>query len=159
MEDVMARVTLLNSKGEPVGSQTALLPLDILPPDQALPLSVAFVPDVPSDVVPQVQVLTAISLAPKDPRYLDAAFQNTLVRVDWSGLSAQVSGQVGLPADSRPASQIWVAAVAYDRWGSVIGVRRWSGGMQPGTLLPFSFTVSSIVGQIERVEFAVEARP
>jgi hypothetical protein len=56
---------------------------------------------------------------------------------------------------------VWVAAVTYDGAGRVTGVRRWESpaGINPGGSLPFTFSVSSMAGRIERVDFAVEARP
>lgn len=160
IEDVTAQVSLIDAAGRAITSQTALLPLNIVPPDQSLPLIVFFSPEVPSDSKPQVQILTAIRLPAGDPRYLPAAVQNTFVRVDWSGLSAQVTGQVTLPAESKPASVVWVAAVAYDGAGNVIGVRRWESNatLSAGGSLPFSLMISSVAGKIERVEFSVEAR-
>jgi LysM repeat protein len=161
VENVTGRLTLLDTTGKLLAGQTALLPLDILPSGQALPLSVYFPPDVPLDAKPQVQMLTAIRLLPGDRRYLSAAIGDTLVSVDWSGLNARVRGAVTLPADSRPAGEVWVAAVAYDAAGNVISVRRWesNAGLAAGGRLPFSFMISSIAGKIECVDFAVEARP
>ncbi len=161
MENVTVQMTLLDDRGKLAGSQTALLPLDILPPGQSLPLSTFFAPSVSADVEPEVQVLTAIELVPGDERYLQARIQNTQVQVDASGLSARASGFVILPADSKPASQVWVAATVYNMAGEVAGVRRWEAdsGMQPGGTLPFSLGLASIAGEIERVDFAVEARP
>jgi len=160
VEDVTAQVTLLDAEGQAKGTQMAMLPLNILPAHQALPLS-AFFSAVPAGLHAQVQVLTAVRLTANDPRYLRAQVQNTQVRVDWSGLTAQASGQITLPADSRPAASIWVAATAYDRDGRVVGVRRWESkaGLQPGGTLPFSMLVSTVGGEIERVDFAVEATP
>jgi LysM repeat protein len=160
-ENVTAQITVLDDKGKQAGSQTALLPLDILPAGQSLPLSVYFAPPMPSKVRVQVQPVSAIELLPSDQRYLNAKVQNTQVLVDASGLSAQASGLVLLSADSKPASRVWVAAVAYDGAGNVVGVRRWeaSEGIQPGGSLPFSFAIAGIAGGIERVDFAVEARP
>ncbi len=161
MENVTAQVSIVDSRGKSIASQTALLPLNILPPGQSLPLSVFFAPDVPSDVEPRVQVLTAIRLLPGDARYLPATIQNTLVQVDWSGFSAQVSGQILLPANSKVANVAWVAAVVYDAAGNISGVRRWQSTtpLAPGASLPFSFMVASVAGRIARVDFAVEARP
>lgn len=161
MENVSAQVTLLDSKDQTVASQTALLPLNILPPNTSLPLTIFFPPEIPSDVEPQVQVLTAIQLLPNDERYLPATVNNTLVQVNADGRSAHVSGVVLLPGDVKPATQVWVAGTAYDEAGRVVGVRRWesSAGLSPGGSLPFAFMVSSLGGGIERVEFAVEARP
>jgi LysM repeat protein len=161
MENVTGQVTLVDSGGATVGSQTALLMLNILPPGASLPLTVYFAPDVPADAKPQVQILTGIRLLPADGRYLPATIQNTLVQVDWSGFSAQVNGQVLLPSSSKPAKAVWVAATAYDEFGRVVGLRRWESttGLQPGGSLPFAFMISSLAGRIERVDFAVEARP
>ncbi len=160
MENITAQVSL-TSNGQTISSQTALLPLNILPPNSSMPLTVFFAPDVPTSAKPQAQILTGIRLLSGDERYLPATLQNTLVQVDWSGLSAQVSGQVILPANSKPAKLIWVAAVTYDESGRVTGVRRWESNAGPsaGGSLPFAFMVSSVAGKISRVDFAVEARP
>ena len=161
MENVSAQVTLVDSNNKTLASQTALLPLNILPPNISLPLSVFFPPDVPTDAKPQVQVLTAIRLLPNDARYLPATLNNTLVQVNAGGQSAQVSGSVLSQSQSTDASQVWVAATAYDAAGIVIGVRRWESdaALPAGGTLPFEFPLSSIGGSIARVEFAVEARP
>ena len=161
MENVSAQVTLVDANNAVLASQTALLPLNILPPNNSLPLTVFFPPEIPADVKPQVQVLTAIRLLPNDERYLPATINNTLVQVNADGRSARINGQVRLLANEKPASQVWVTGTAYDEVGRVVGVRRWesNAGLSPGGSLPFEFMVSSLGGEIERVEFAVEARP
>jgi hypothetical protein len=160
IENVSAQVTLVDAAGTLLASQPALLPLNILPPDSALPLSVYFPPIVPPGAKPRVQVLTAIRLLPGDPRYLPAAAGDVLVEVNWNGLSARLSGVVRLPSESKAAASVWVAATAYDELGQVVGVRRWEGGgLQPGESLPFNILVSTLAGRIDRVELAVEARP
>lgn len=162
IEDVTSQITLIDSNGKSIASQTATLPLDILPSNSSMPLTTYFAPDVPLNAKPQVQILTAIQIQPNDPRYLPATLQKTSVQVDASGLTAQVSGQVLLPSSSSSAAKsIWVAAVAYDESGGVVGVRRWesTSAVSAGGSLPFSFMVSSIAGNISRVEFAVEAKP
>ena len=161
MENVSAQVTLIDPNKVTLASQTALLPLNILSPNTSLPLAVFFPPDVPGDAKPQVQVLTAIRLLPRDERYLPATINNTLVQVNADGRSARVSGQVLLSSQAKMASQVWVAGTAYDDAGRVVGVRRWESnvGIAAGGTLPFEFMVSSIGGKIARVDFAVEARP
>lgn len=161
MENVSAQVTLVDSNNAIIASQTALLPLNILPPNTSLPLTVFFPPEIPFDARPQVQILTGIRLLPDDDRYLPATISSTLVQVDAQGRSASVSGQVRMPADASAASQVWVAATAYDEAGRVTGVRRWEwdDGLAAGGSLPFEFLLSSIGGEISHVEFAVEARP
>lgn len=160
MENVSAQVTLVDANESFIATQTALLPLNILPPNASLPMAVYFPPEIPREVKPQVQVLTAIRLSADDSRYLPATVNNTLVQVNADGRFAQVSGEVRLPAESTAATQVWVAAVGYDEEGRVVGVRRWEGGgIQPGESLSFEMTVASLGGVLTRVEFAVEARP
>lgn len=160
MENVSAQVTLVDASENFLATQTALLPLNILPPNASLPMAVYFPPEIPRDAKPQVQVLTAIRLSANDTRYLPATVNDTLVQVNADGRFAQVSGEVRLPAESIAATQVWVAAVAYGESGRVVGVRRWEGGgIQPGGSLSFEMTVASLGGVLTRVEFAVEARP
>jgi len=160
MENVSAQVTLVDANGIFIASQVALLPLNILPPNMSLPLTVYFPPEVPVDAKPQVQILTAIRLLPNDPRYLPATINNTLVQINADGHFATIIGDVNLPAESIAATQVWVAAVAYDEDDRVVGVRRWEGGgIQPGGSLSFEMTVASLGGRMKRVEFAVECRP
>ncbi len=76
------------------------------------------------------------------------------------GAARRSDGQVGLPAESKAAGTLWVAATAYDEAGRVVGWRRWEGGgLQPGGSLPFAMQISSLAGQVDRVDLAVEARP
>jgi len=162
MENLSAQVTLVDSNDVVLASQTALLPLNILPPNTSLPLAVYFPPEIPLDAKPQVQVLTAIRLLPNDARYIPAAVNNTLVQINADGHSAQVSGLIlSPPGQTSVANQVWVAATAYDDAGRVVGVRRWesNAGLNTGESLPFELMISSIGGKIARVEFAVEARP
>ena len=161
MENVSAQVTLVDRNNIVLASQTALLPLNILPPNTSLPLAVFFPPEIPINAKPQVQVLTAIRLLPNDERYLPATISNTLVEVNADGHSARVSGVVLSHDQVTDATQVWVAATAYDDGGRVVGVRRLESNtaLPAGGSLPFEFMVSSIGGRIARVEFAVEVRP
>lgn len=160
LENVSAQVTLFDANGNQLASQPALLILNILQPNTSLPMTVFFDAPIPANATPQVQVLTAIQLQANDARYLPASAQNVLMQVDWNGYSAQVSGGIFLPAESKAAASVWVAATAYDELGQVVGVRRWEGGeIPPGTSLPFAMTVSSLGGEIDHVEVIVEARP
>jgi LysM repeat protein len=161
IENLSAQVTLLDSNHQTLASAPALSPLDILPVGTSLPLMVYFPPVIPADARPQAQLLTGIPLEPNDARYLPATLHNTLAEIGSSGRNATVSGMVHLPEVSVPAGLVWVAAVAYNDAGRVVGVRRWesTAGVPPGGSLPFSFEVYSLAGEIERVEFVVEARP
>ena len=157
LENVSAQITLLDENNNVLASQTAFMPLDIIPPNTSLPVYVFF-PNTPASANIQVQVLSAIQS--NASRYLPATLNNIITQIDWNGLTAQLSGQIILPAESTAATQVWVAAVAYDKDGRVVGVKRWEGGaIQPGGSIAFSFLVSSLGSAIDTVEFVVEARP
>lgn len=156
-ENVSAQITLLDSNDAVVASQTAYTPLDIIPSNASMPVYVFF-PDISTEVHPRVQVLSALPASTAS--HPAGIINNSLAQIDWDGRTAQLSGQVYLPSESQAATQVWVAAVAYDRYGNVVGLRRWEGdGIQPGTSIPFNFVVSSLGGGIDSVEFFVEIRP
>jgi LysM repeat protein len=158
LENVKVQVTLLDAEGRLVASQEALPPLTGLPAGKTLP-AVAFFPDVQIVGAIQAQLLTAIQT--DSARYLPVELKNLLVAIAWGGLSAQVEGQARLAAESKPASTIWLAGVAYDAEEKIVAVRRWqwSGALAPGESLPFRFMVYSAGAPIARVEVLVEARP
>jgi LysM repeat protein len=156
LDNVSAQITLLDESNNTFASQTAFTPLDIIPPNTSLPVYVFF-PNAPVSANIQVQVLSAIQSSAS--RYLPATLHNTIARIDWNGLTAHLSGQISLPVESKAATQVWVAAVAYDKDGRVVGVKRWEGGaVEPGESITFSFLVSSLGPAIDAVDFAVEAR-
>lgn len=159
VENISAQITLMDQSGAAIASQPASPPLDILPPGSSLPVY-AFFANTPPNAIPRVQLLSALQLSSSSKRYLPAILDNTLAQMDWEGRTARLSGQVYLPPDSQAAARVWVAAVAYDENGYVIGVKRWEGGaIQPGGSIPFEFTMASIGAAIDLVEFVLEARP
>ena len=160
LENLSARISLLSADGGLVAAQDALPPLNVIPPRSSLPLTVFFPSPAPVDASPRAQILSSTILASNDARYLNASLVNPLTVIASDGRSARVNGQVSLPADSVPAKTVWVAAVAYDAAGRVVGFRRWEGsGLQPGTSIQFDLTVASLGSRVTRVEVFVEARP
>ncbi|MBI5351105.1 MAG: LysM peptidoglycan-binding domain-containing protein [Chloroflexi bacterium] len=158
LENVSAKITLLDKSSKAIASQTAFLPLDFIPPNSSMPVYVFFPDQVPANV--QIQILTANQLSLNNQYYLPAVIQNSIAQINASGRTAQVSGLITMPAESKAATQVWVAAVAYDKDGVVVGLRRWEGGaLQPAGNLSFSFSVSSLASAIDSVEFFIEARP
>ena len=156
LENISAQITLFDENKNLLASETAFPPLDIIPPGRSLPVYVFF-PNTPADVEAQVQLLSAYPS--NNPRYLPAQLNNTIAQIDWNGRTAQLSGQILLPADSPAASEVLVAAVAYDKEGRVVGVRRWDGGaIPPGGSISFSFSVSSLGSAIDTVDFILEAK-
>jgi len=157
IENPSAKITLFDEDDNSVASQSAFALLDIIQPNASLPVY-AFFPNAPVTDNVQVQLLTAMESS--GGGYLPAILDNTITQVAWNGKTAELSGQIYLPPESGAASQVWVAATAYDKYGQIVGVKRWEGGaIQPGTSISFSLSVSSLGSAIETVEFAVEATP
>ncbi len=160
LENISAHFVLSDANGQELANQVAYGLLDILPPGTAMPLAAHFAGPVQADVSLHVQVLTAIRLLPGDRRYLPVRLENTLVSLDASGRTSQVSGQV-LSAGTDTANTLWVLASAYDGTGNVVGMRRWesTAALKPDAPISFDFSVSSVGPAITRVEFIAEARP
>lgn len=160
LENLSAEFSLVDGSGQESASQAAFGLLNILPPGKAMPLAVHFAAPVQAGVRLSVQVLTAIRLTPGDRRYLPVELENSLVTLEASGRSAEVSGRVRL-SGAGTAKTVWLLATAYDAAGEVVGVRRWesSGALTAEAALPFDFAVFSAGPEIARVEFLAEARP
>jgi LysM repeat protein len=165
LENLATQISLIGSDGSILASQTALSPLNILPPGRSIALSTFFPPPLPdSSFKPKAQLVTSIRLPSGDERYLPVVAQNDSVMVAWDGASAEVRGQVmpvsGADSIEIPAGGVWVAAVAYDAAGNVVGVRRWESlvSLPAGGRIPFEMQVSSSGGSISRVDLVAEAR-
>jgi LysM repeat protein len=160
LENLSVRFALSDSSGQELANQAGYGLLDILPPGASMPLIAHFSAPVQADAQVHVEVLTATRLLPGDTRYLPVRLENTLVSLDASGRTAQVSGRV-LLSGKETANTLWVLASAYDATGNVVGVRRWESASALTADAPalFDLPVSSIGPVIARVEFLAEARP
>ncbi|HEX7620824.1 MAG TPA: LysM peptidoglycan-binding domain-containing protein [Anaerolineales bacterium] len=160
LENLSAQFILLDARDHELANQTSYGLLNALPSGESMPLAIHFPPMVQTNVSMRVQLLTAIRLLPGDARYLPVMVENTLVMVESSGRTAQLTGRVILTG-SGTANTLWVLATAYDAAGNVVGVRRWESpsALAAGIPVSFDFMVSSVGPGIDRVDFLAEARP
>lgn len=162
IENLTARMDLLDGEDRTLASAPAMFPLDLLPPAGSLAFLAFFPPgQVPATAFhPRLALLTATRLLPTDARYLDVEILNLLVEMPAGGLTARVSGRLRLTG-KLDAGQVWVAAIAYDVTGRPVGVRRWESarGLEAGESLEFAFDLYSLGPAIERVEVVAQARP
>lgn len=164
LENLIAQISLLDESGNVVKTKTSMAMVDILPPGKSIALAAFFPAPIPSGLTPQAQLFSAVRILPLDSRYAPMVVENVLVNVDWSGRSAQISGQVkplNAASSEIPAGRLWLAATAYDTTGRVVGIRRWESDspLPAGGTLPFNFQISSMGPMIDRVDLLVEARP
>ncbi len=160
LENLSAVVRLADRASGQILSQTALAPLDRLAPGDELPLVAYFPAPVPADFSAGAELLTAMPVA-GEGRYLDAQVAETAVEIADGGLSAQASGVLRLSDSGMDARQAWVAAVAYDAGGNIVGARRWEADapLPPGGQAAFTVSVYSTGAPIARVALLAQARP
>lgn len=154
--NISAEFHLTNMQTGEVLTQTALVPLNRILSGGSLPIFAYFSP--PAFEHPQVslKLLTAVSIDGSS-----SPVQSAVVKVDEpavvisaNGLSVVVSGQARFEAAEGTSGKVWIAAVAYDAAGNIVGIRRFSSGAaySVGELVPFTLNVYSIGGTIDRVE-------
>jgi hypothetical protein len=163
IESLQATIRLADQQASQVLSQTAFAALNQVLPGGTLPLMAYFAPPLPAPPYQaSVELNAALPVAPDSLRYLPVTVAGNMESLSPSGQAARVSGSVQLGETDQSASQVWVAAAAFDSAGHVVGVRRWEQGglsLSAGESLPFSFQVYSAGPAIERVEFWAEAQP
>jgi hypothetical protein len=159
LESFSARLSLSGSGGE-ILEATAYSPLNLLEPGAEIALAAYFPAPIPAGYQVSAEILTALPVLEGDTRYLAAQLEQPAVIIDPSGLSATFSAQAVVKSETS-ASTIWVAVIAYDARGQIVGMRRWE-NEQPspaGERLPITVQIYSVGPTIARVEALVEARP
>jgi LysM repeat protein len=125
VENVMARISLLDSSGILVAETEATTPLNVIGGFQSMPITAYFPPPLPYEVIPQVDVIGVLPLFEDDKRYLEVTIEIEQEIFSLDTLQVTVSGSILLPDGQDAASLVWLAVVAYDDSGVVVGVRKW----------------------------------
>lgn len=161
LENIVARVRLFAQTGEVAGEGEAIMPLNLLPPGEAQPLVIFFPPPLPGEIIPQVELLAALPVPEDAGRYLSVNLGIGETDIQEDGMQAAVRGEINLPNGSPEAGLIWLALVAYDQDGRVVGVRKWEAesGLAAGDSLSFEVEVYSLGAPIDKVAVLSEARP
>lgn len=160
LENVTATIRLVDAQGKTIASQQVSTPLNLLAPGSAQPVMAYFPPPLQAGFQAVSVLVNALPASEGSKRYLTVSLDNQQTNILNDGLGAEVSGEVTSQA-GQAASQVWVAAVAYDSSGSVVGLRRWEAAapLLAGGSLPFALNVYSVGGTITKVGLLVEARP
>jgi LysM repeat protein len=162
IESVSAMIRLADENADQVQSQVAIAPLDLLPAGNAIPLAAYFPPRIPKEPLrASAELLTSLPVYPESERYLPVDINNLAVKIDIDGFQAEISGNSIFHHSEFEAARVWLAAVAYDEEGQVVGLRRWEhqNPVPSGTEQAFTFWVYSTGAVIDRVEVLAEARP
>jgi LysM repeat protein len=165
LEGLSAVFRLADQHAQKIPTQMAFLPLDRLEPGTWLPLVAYFPPDqiapLTSPFQASSEMLTSLPSA-DDGRYLPTHLENRKIMLAENGLSANLTADILLDYPGE-AKRVWVAAVAYDAMGTVVGVRRWekqdARPLKHGQAFAMTMSVYSVSSEIDRVELFAEARP
>jgi len=165
VDALSAQFSLTDPATGEVLTQAALVPLNRVAVGGKLPLFAYFAPPVP--VSPQIglKLLTAMSV---NQTGTPSPLQSAVVTVDQpqitissNGLAAQVAAQAKFDSAAGVTGRIWIAAVAYDPNGKIVGIRRFvsAGALNPGDWAPFTLNLYSIGEKIEKVDLFGEVNP
>jgi LysM repeat protein len=159
LENLSARIGLFDTQGQNVASQVAIPALNLLPAGRALPLMAYFASPLPETFTARAELLTALAVAAGDARYLAAEVNGLAVQVEAGGLQAAVGGQLWLAGQSPAPALAWVAAVAYDASGQVVGVRKWEASQPCPGLFPTVTPASSPTADAARARHSANQPP
>jgi len=160
LENVMIEITVGNESGAQLTTQIASAPLNLLPSKAKLPLCAYFPPPIP---IPYRSSYTLKSAIPVEgeSRYLTTEIREQTITISENSLSAQISARVGVNGNVGENVRIWLAAIAFDEKGNVIGVRR----IETSAILPsdkellMNGYVYSTGAPIHSVQLSAEALP
>ena len=114
--------TVKTSAGETVDEQAVPALLNLLAPNESLPAAAYFSGDIPADYTVSAALKTALPVDEADPGY--APLDIKVNSIEPAGQSARVSAVIPVQAADSGISSIWVALVATDADGRIVGVRR-----------------------------------
>ena len=162
-DGVIVAFTISDGDSQPLIQNVPAL-LNRLDPGQALPAVAYFPPPAPRAAGATAELVAALPPESGIRDYFEVSLQNQ--RVITQGRSARASVQVVLPgADELPAGEplnLWLAAVAYDAQGRLLGARRVERQLNVGEIsadepLEVTLLVYSSAGDIDSVRLSAEA--
>ena len=158
-ENVSAQVTL--SDGETTWQETAIMPLNLLPAGESLPLVAYFQGPLPAQYTMTAELDFYLPVMPDDARYLPVEIVEKAVEMSADGDVAYVTGTLALSGDQQDAQYTWLSATAFDAEGHIVAFRRWDATVPlvAGGELPFAIALYSFSGEIDRVILMAEAQP
>jgi hypothetical protein len=154
LESVSAAFTLPDAVSGQSATQTAITPLNLIPPGSQLPLMAFFPPPVQQAGEPGATLVNAFTPADTAARYLTVDVQDIQTMIAADELSARVTGTAAM---ASVPDRLWVVAVAY-AGEHVVGVRRFDFDASAASQ-QFDFTVFSMAGAITQVDILAEAQP
>jgi LysM repeat protein len=157
VENLSAVVTL--EDGDEARQEVAIMPLNLLPPGQSLPLIAYFEPPVSDNYEVSAEIDFFLPVMPDDDRYIEVEIVRQDIEYSEDRKTARVTGYLRLSDGQTDAEYLWINATAFDADGKVVAVRRWDVNetLPAGEESFYDLTLYSMGGEIDRVDMMVEA--
>jgi hypothetical protein len=134
-----------------------ILPLNLLPAGETMPVVAYFPAPLPSNFETSAQVKDWLPVMVDDARYLEAEIVSDMPVIAEGSRLADAAGMVSIKEGD--AEYVWVLGVVYDLNDQVLGLRRWEaeGPLASSNPIPFKFRVYAMQGEIVAMKLFVEA--
>jgi hypothetical protein len=125
VQNLTAQFTLTDPATGQQLQQVGSLPLMQLKSNASLPLFAYFPPPVFASPKVSLSLLTALPVSSDSTSILEVEIKDSQIQMAADGFSAIVQANLVLQNSGATANHFWVAAVAYDSLGNVVGVRQY----------------------------------
>lgn len=159
VEGMTARLRLVDSDGVELASGLAYAPLNLLPADSQMPLTVSFPASVPAPAVATATVFSAVQAREVEERYVAVDVEELVSEPLDAGLRWHVSGQVAPTEGVERSIRVSVLAIGLDQQGRIVGFSKWEPAQDTQPPWHFGLQVQSLRGPIERIDVVAEAAP
>ena len=158
VENVMVEITIGSAQASQLTTRIAAAPINMIAAGEQQVLSAYFPPPVPEPLRYSYQLVSSIPVE-NISRYIETQILDQSVDISEDGLTARVSLRVFVNGIMGETVRVWVAVVARDSAGEVMGVRRIEAESQldSGGVLEISGVVYSVEQPIEEVVLQAEA--
>ena len=157
MENISARVTL--QEGENTRQEVAIMPLNLLPAGQSLPLIAYFDAPVSKEYVVRAEMDFFLPVMADDDRYLNVEVVSQTIDYRDDEQIAVIEGELLIKDEGMDAEYLWVTATAFDANGRIVAVRRvdFEGPLSTDELIPFTINLYSLGAPIKEIAVLAEA--
>ncbi len=161
IEGLVGLVTLLDAGGQPLRTEPAFSPLNLLLPGSELPLVAYFAPPVPEFSAAVAAIISAVSAGEPAGRYLPVEIVDVESSISEDRRVGTAEGFLALEiGPEQSVDWIRVVVVGLDAGGQIVGLTTFDPG-EPGLgsqRLPFRIEVASLGPPIARLALLTEAR-
>lgn len=158
VENVLVEITIGSAQATQLTTRIAAAPINMIAAGEQQVLSAYFPPPIPEPLRYSYRLVSSIPVENIN-RYIETQILEQTVDISEDGLTAQVSLRLFVNGIAGETVSVWVAVVARDSAGEVMGVRRIEtvSQLDSGGVLEITGTVYSVEQPIEEVVLQAEA--